>query len=234
METWFTFGETSLSGHFADGPDLKVHTESERIGNCRLVTYAGTACIPACTPTELCVEGECRAWPTRVDHGTLHWVWPDGDKMLEPSALLTYYGTGAASTLGGASINVGGMTLEAPTVDRPKADGDWSEILHSRQAGTDAVLRWTNPVANARVRVYMTDCIGSHGGFAPAEIECEGPDTGELVLPGTFLDTLEAGDWTHGDCGSHTFERYHSGTVVGDDSVRFETVSDAGFFYFPD
>jgi hypothetical protein len=79
----------------------------------------------------------------------------------------------------------------------------------------------------------MTDCTGSHGGFADAEIECEGPDTGELVIPGTFLDALEAGNWGQGECGLHTFDRYHSATPEGDTTVRFETVGPGDVFYFP-
>ena len=80
----------------------------------------------------------------------------------------------------------------------------------------------------------MTDCTGSHGGLAAAELECEGPDTGDLVIPGAFLDVMDAGDWSHGECGSHAFERYHSAALEDDDTVRLETVGDAGFFYRPD
>ncbi|MBT3222533.1 MAG: hypothetical protein HN348_25955, partial [Proteobacteria bacterium] len=97
----------------------------------------------------------------------------------------------------------------------------------------DAVLRWKNPVENARIRLHMTDCLGTHGGLAEAEIECEGPDTGELVIPGKYLDMLDDGDWSHGECGTHTFARYHSAAPEGDDTMRFETIGNEGLFYRP-
>jgi hypothetical protein len=233
MKSYFALGETVLDGYFADGPDRRVHVESDRIGNCRLVTYSPTTCTPTCTDMDLCIAGVCESPPTRVDRGVLRWVWPDGKQTIEPNELLAYYATGAASARGDASITVDGITLKAPTVDSPKPERDLAEVLRNRKPGEDATLRWTNTVTNARVRFHMTDCTGSHGRFAVAEIECEGPDTGELVVPGTFVNTVEAGDWSRGECGVHRFERYFSATPPGDDSVRFETVGDARFFYFP-
>jgi len=232
VETWLDYGETSLSGFFAAGPQPRSHVESQRIGNCRLMTFTASPCDPYCEDS-VCVDGECVDYPDREDRGALDWTWPDGQQTVQPDALLGYYATGSASDTGEVTIEVDGMTLEAPSTERPEQDGDWNNVLSGRNAGEDATLRWKNPYEHARVRVRMTDCIGSHGGLAPAEIECEGPDTGELVLPGAFVDALDAGDWSHGECGSHDFERYHAAAPVGDDTIRFETVSDAGFFYRP-
>lgn len=232
VESWFAYGEGALQGAFADGPPLRLHTESERAGNCRLMTGAVSSCIPACAGTELCVDGTCTPWPERLDRGALEWTWPDGQQTVQPDATLGYYATGAAHEPGVVRVEVGGQSYEAPSTEAPAHDGDWGTVLDERARGADATLRWSNPMLHARVRVHMTDCVGSHGGIAPAEIECEGPDTGSLVLPGPYLDLLEDGDWTHGECGSHTFERYHSATAAGDDTVRVETVSDAGFFWF--
>ncbi len=229
--SWLEFEQTQLQGAFADGPDLRVHEESERIGSCRLMTFEASSCDPVCGDGEQCISGECRAWPERIDRGDLQWTWPDGEQTVSPDGVLGYWATGTTSSAGEVTIAVEDLSLTAPTIAGAEATGDWEQALRMR-AG-DATLRWSNPVLDARVRLHMTDCVGSHGGFAAAEIECEGPDTGELVIPDAFLTELEAGDWSRGECGSHTFERYHSATPEGDDGTRFETIGPSGLFYFP-
>ncbi len=233
VETWFSYGETALSGYFADGPALRHHSESERIGNCRLMTYTASSCTPSCGDEELCIQGECQSWPQGVEHGDLLWVWPDGEKTVSPNGAGSYYASGSASTAGDVSITGDDLDLISPTIDAMEEDGDWARQISSRGAD-DATLRWNNPILDARVRLHMTDCTGSHGGIAAAELECEGPDTGELVIAGAFLDAMDAGDWSHGECGSHDFERYHAAAPEGDDSIRLETVGDGGLFYRPD
>lgn len=47
----------------------------------------------------------------------------------------------------------------------------------------------------------MTTGVATPGGVAHAEIECEEPDTGRLVLPGAFLDRLYETGWACGECG---------------------------------
>ncbi len=228
----FDWNETSLQGAFAEGPAPRAHGESERIGNCRLMTYTPTPCDPVCGDGDQCIDGECVGWPDRVDRGDLLWTWPDGEQTVEPDDLFGYYATGAASTAGDVTIEVDGLVLTAPTIDGPEPVGAWDQAVATRGPG-DATLRWSNPIEDARVRLHMTDCVGSHGGFAAAEIECEGPDTGELVLPDAFLTALEAGDWSRGECGSHTFDRYHAAAPEGAPGTRFETIGPGGFFYFP-
>ncbi|MCO4770294.1 MAG: hypothetical protein KDA24_09715 [Deltaproteobacteria bacterium] len=232
VQTWFEYGETALQGSFADGPPLRFHVESQREGNCRLMTYTAEACTPACVGGEQCIQGQCVAYPERMDRGDLVWTWPDGEETVEPDDLGGYWATGAAETAGEVSISVDGLELEAPTIDAPAEVGSWENALRSR-GNADATLRWSNPILDARIRLHMTDCIATHGGIAAAEIECEGPDTGELIVADAFLDALEAGDWTHGECGSHTFQRYHSAATDGDDTVRFETVGNGGLYYYP-
>jgi hypothetical protein len=233
MTLWFAYEETYLSGQFTDGPSLQFRTESEQIGQCRLLSYTASTCIPICADMDVCIEGECRSWPVRQDRGEIHWMWPDGEQDVAPDALLGYYASGAATEAGEAKISFEELSLSAPTIDSTEAVGDWASIIRARGAG-NAVLEWSNPVEHARVRLFMTDCTGSHGGIGAAELECEGPDTGEMVLPGSFLDALDAGDWTHGECGSHTLERYYAAAPDGDDTIRFETVAETGMFYRPD
>ncbi len=232
VQSWLDYGETQLMGAFADGPRLRFHEESERIGNCRLMTYSASTCDPPCDGDASCVGGECVPWPVREDRGDLSWTWPDGEQMVSPDGALAYFATGATSSEGEVSIEVEGLALAASTVGVPMEDGSWVGAITSRGSG-DATLRWLDPILGARIRLHMTDCTGSHGGFAAAEIECEGPDSGELVLPGAFLDALEAGDWSHGECGSHTFERYHASAADDEPETRLETLAPGSLFYFP-
>ncbi len=232
VQTWIEYGELALEGGFADGPQPYHHTEAERSGSCRLLSYTPSSCEPACEGFDLCIEGECVPWPEYQDRGPLEWTWPDGQQTVEPNDWGGYYATGSASSEGEISIELEDLLLSAPSIERMEADGDWVQAVTSRGDG-DAVLKWSNPIQDARVRLFMTDCQGSHGGMAEAEIQCEGPDTGELVIPGAYLTQLEAGDWTHGECGSHDLERYHAAAPEGDTTTRLETVSDGGFFYFP-
>jgi hypothetical protein len=233
MNIWFDYDQTALWGSFANGPKLMFHTEAERIGHCRLLTYTASSCDPICAGGDVCIDGECESWPTRQDRGELQWLWPDSEQLVAPDALLGYDASGVLTQGGEASITFEEITLKLPTVDRPQENESWTDVILNRGSG-DATLQWTNPAELARVRLYMTDCTGSHGGFGAAELECEAPDTGELVLPGSFLDALDAGDWTHGECGSHSLQRYHSATPIDDTSIRFETIAETGFFYRPD
>ena len=232
VDTWFDYGETQLQGGFADGPQPRHHSEAERSGGCRLLTYSPSSCDPACEDSALCVEGECQPWPEYQDYGPLLWSWPDGEQTVEPTDWYAYWATGSASGEGDVTVELAAFTLSAPTITSMDPVRDWDRVIESRGDG-DAALQWTNPVLDARVRLHMTDCEGSHGGIAAAELECEGPDTGELVIPGSYLSAIEQGDWSHGECGSHTWERYHAATPEGDDTLRFETIGPSGLFWFP-
>ncbi|HUH01046.1 MAG TPA: hypothetical protein VML75_03560 [Kofleriaceae bacterium] len=227
------FDYANLAGVFADGPPLTHHVPAETEGSCRVIRYTPASCDPACTGDESCVAGACTAPPSRRDRGTLAWTWPDGARSVEADGVLAYYAEGGATQHGTTSITVDGLELALPTATQPIHDGDWAQDIEGRGPGADVALRWTNPVEGARVRLHMTDCTGSHGGLAEAELECEGPDTGELVIPGAFLDVMTNADWTRGECGSHTFQRYHR-AVAPAESTRFETIGDGGFFWRPD
>jgi len=233
MTLWFDYGETYLAGQLTDGPALKFQVEAQRIGQCRLLSYTPSTCIPSCEDMDVCIEEACHSWPSREDRGPMEWTWPDGEQTVEPDALLNYFGNGAASESGEASISFDGLQLIAPTIEGVQPDGDWATSIRERGTG-DAALTWSNPTEGARVRLFMTDCEGSHGGIGAAELECEGPDTGELVLPGSFLDALDAGDWTHGECGLHTLQRYYAAAPEDDDTIRFETLAETQMFYRPD
>jgi hypothetical protein len=234
VTTWLSSGETELVASFADAPALRFHRESERIGQCRLMMYEPSSCSPACSGSDACIDAQCRPYPVRVDRGPIDWEWPGGRQTVLASDTLNYHAIGAASTAGDVIVRVDGLTLGAPNDDSLAPDGDWGAAVAARAAASDVTLRWTNPSPGARMRFHMTDCTGSHGGFAAAELECEGPDSGALVLPGAFLDRLDAGEWSRGECGVHTVERYRVASAEGDTGVRLETIARANLFYRPE
>jgi hypothetical protein len=125
--------------------------------------------------------------------------------------------------------------LTTCVVAPPAPIGDWSAAMSGREAGEDVTLTWSDPYDTARVYLRMTTGIGTHGGISPVEIECEGPDTGSLTLPGAFLDLLYDGSyWSCGECGDNRLLRYHATeALVGSTTVQLRTQSPTIFYYRP-
>ena len=238
---YYGWDEVSLAGAFAEAPPLTLRTETAREGSCRLLGSALDRCSPGCEFGQYCIGGTCQDHPDRIDRGALTWTFPGGEQSVDVVDDLLYYNaSGTLTTPWDAehTVRITGTDLDldlaAPAVPPPAAEGDWARELGRRDRGEDVTLTWSDPIQPARVRLFMTDCAGSHGGIGEAELECEGPDTGSLTLPGAFLDALDDADWSHGECGSHALVRYHSSAPEGDDSVRHEVTSKADFFYRPD
>ncbi|GEM_PF-2167986 len=228
---WFS-DEVSFSGGFWDGPPVVLSEEGERIGNCRLMRFTPSFCDPPCAAGQVCLDEQCVDQPELSPQGEVEWSWPEGTMTVAPSVAGNYYAIESNSSEGETSVGVGGVELAVEMVTTLELIGDWGAMLEVRAHGEDLELEWVPDPGPARVRLYMTDCVGSHGGIAAAEIECEGPDSGSLVLPASFLDELfEDGDWSHGECGSHTFERYRAVSGEGLASTRLETVSAISFFF---
>ncbi len=220
-----------LSGQFNDGPAVQFAVESERIGFCKLMTYTPTLCDPPCTNSDVCIASECKAFPMRENRGPLDWSWAGGSMTVQPDSSVSYHGTGTVNAYGEVAVVVEGTTLRVTTGESPMPTSDWGTAISSREQ-SDAVLQWVSPVDGARIKLRMVDCAGSHGGISVSEIVCEAPDTGQLVIPASFLDTLDNGDWSRGECGSHQLIRYQS-DVSADGTIRLESHEVTGFFYRP-
>lgn len=230
---WLAYDSGGLFASFSDSPPVDFQTELEREGSCRLVGFESSFCDAGCEWGEQCVDGECVGEAPREDRGALLWSWPEGSEELQPDDLLGYWGSAQASTVGASEVTVSAITLEAPTLLPVTPDGSWEDALSARAAGEDLTLRWTDPLEDSRVRLHMTDCVGSHGGIGAAEIECEGPDSGALVIPGAYLDALADGDWSRGECGSHALVRYAAAADPQDTGLRYESRASASFFWRP-
>lgn len=234
-------GYIDLVGHVAMAPQPDFHTETERQGACRLLRYDGDTCGAPCDAPTICVDGACIELPAYVSAGevTLRGV---GD---EPIALAqdvthTYYWDSTSDPtltmprLSSAGGEVDDFDLSACPVTAPTPTGDWSALLAARGDGEDVTLTWSDPIATARVYLRMTTGIGTHGGISPVEVECEAPDVGTLVLPGTFLDALYAEGWACGECGGNELIRYHGDETEGSaPTVQLRVTATTNFWHIP-
>jgi hypothetical protein len=244
LRLWAIPDATIFEGAVLDGQRRELHTEAERSGSCRLLTYeAGTFCDPICESPELCVHGTCERFPEPISAGTLSIQLSEQEPFeVEPKALGNYswstedFGSGAVTSVAVTAPGgeADGFELAARLSPAPEPTGDWSELMAQRAAGEDLVLDWSNPVDTARFYLRMTTCVGTHGGISPVEVECEGPDTGKLSIPGAYVDALYAQGWGHGECGGHTLWRYHASQIgCGDSAVQLRAEAPASFYFNP-
>lgn len=228
-----TFNSTNnLSGYFLDGPELQPRIEEQSMGSCKLMHFTLAPCTPACSFDELCVAGTCEPYANRVDKGLLLWTDPAGQTSVDADDTF-FYNADSTVAAGVNTLQVDGETLEIDLSQNADFEvvGDWDANFAERDG--DVVLSWSNPISGTTVRLAMTDCTGSHGGVGEYEIECEGPDTGELTIPGAFLDILDDGAWDRGECGSHRLERAN-GVSSADGTFRFESRRTRHLYYRPD
>ena len=231
-----------LDGRIYDGPTIEFHSEAERQGACRLLTYVSSFCDPACAAGQACVDSECVDYPGLQSVGTVVLGGVGDDVDISPSAEGGYswftdqVGIVALTTV--ELVAPGGVgpafEIAACVPPTPLPSSDWVALLGARADGEDVTLTWSNPVDWARIYLRMTTGIGTHGGISPVEVECEGPDTGSLTIPGSYLDALYAGGWSCGECGGNDLFRYHSREVTSaDHTVQLRVQSSASFWFHP-
>lgn len=229
-----------FSGAIYDAPPLEYHVETARVGACRLVEHTPSVCMPSCTVgVEACIDGSCVPYPGRVGAGDLTLASGGASAVVSPDVGMSYVQVLPAEATEEVSVSTTGgvvspfATTSCPVV-APAAVGDWSMLLDSRLPGADVTLTWSDADPEARVRLHMTTGVATHGGIAHAEIECEGPDTGTLTLPGPFLDVLYSQGWSCGECGGNELQRYRAGGATPDGrDVRFTIQDSAYFWYIP-
>ncbi len=240
---WATTNSVIFRGEVFDGQKVDFHTESERQGLCRLLRYTPSFCTPSCENGEVCIDSSCVAHPTiRPVGNVLLSGIGDTNLTIEPNEADVYYRyiedveTSTLSTVGVSAPGNEGpeFTLTACAVDRPAPTSDWAQLLSDRADGEDVTLRWSDSVEFARIYLRMTTGIGTHGGISPTEIECEGPDTGSLTLPGRYLDALYSAGWSCGECGGNDLFRYHSAEeMTSTNTVQLRVQSSANFWHIP-
>jgi hypothetical protein len=239
LEVYATYAQ--VSGQVLDGPNIIFHTEAERAGPCRLLTYEPTFCPVKCGPDDVCVEGECVPVPLGVSVGAVSVAGIDPEPIvMTPDETASYQWSREAAmtipriTLNAAGEVVEGFALSVCSITAPHPTDDWTALLEARDDGEDITLEWDDPDPGARIYLRMTTGIGTHGGISPVEIECEGPDTGTLTLPGSYLDALYAQGWSCGECGGNEVIRYYVDQAdAGGTPVQLRAEAAATFWYIP-
>lgn len=231
-----------FGGSVHSPPSAGFQTEEAREGQCRLLTFTQSTCTPECDFGSFCIDGACVTPTAAIDAGTLTLTGIVTDPVTaDDGGIGIYYWQsegagpyGTSATLSATGGVTGDFELSVCLPAPLSPISDWSQLLETRAPGEDVTLTWDNPLPGARVYTRMTTGIGTHGGISPVEVECEGPDTGELTLPGAYLDDLFADGWSCGECGDNQLKRYYSDDAdITQGTARFRGETSTYFFYHP-
>jgi len=231
-----------FSGSVHSPPSAGFQTEEAREGQCRLLTFAASICAPECDLGAFCIDGECVTPTAALDAGTITLTDVMSEPVIADDGGIHVYNWssenagpyGDAATLSASGGVTGDFELSVCLPEAMAPTSDWSQLMEARGAGEDVTLAWDNPLPGARVYIRMTTGVGTHGGISPAEIECEGPDTGSLTLPGAYLDELFADGWGCGECGNNDLKRYFSDDAeITQGTARFRGEATTTFYFHP-
>lgn len=218
-----TLGST-IWAEFPQGGTPDWHSETLRVGDCRLLEYEPGFCTPACEG--VCVApDECRPWPQYLSAGTLTFAGLTQPLALDPQFDNRYLSFGSlpmplfqpsssiVATASGADVPsfVAASAAVSPLVSPLRGQ------LVSLADGSDYSVTWQDPTASTRVRVTITKGGVFHGQPSPAIIECDAADTGSLVIPRAIIEAFPlvgVGCPKMIDCSYFSAMRYTTGEVT--------------------
>lgn len=172
--------------------------EAERDDPCRLLRWlTAVPCDPPCPVDETCWGGACIPTPQVVSLGTLTVTGLSSAPFTIEQGTYWYgweeHGAFDAERVevtaaGGVAT---GLELRACVPAPLVPAGDWDALFRERARAQPVTLTWEDPVETARVQLWLApEAHGSQD--LGIWIECDGPDTGELQLPGPWLDEVFA------------------------------------------
>ena len=206
---------------FPFGVFAGFQTETARAGDCRLLEHRPGSCDPPCVAAVCTESGTCVPWLVSASAGTidfdggraaLHlpyddfrgyaWIDPEvAAPAVDECATVTAHAPGdAAPRFELAAIGVGALP--------PDTIGLALEVSDD----ADARVTWPAWGSDARVRLRLVSPNRGHGTPSAAIIECDVPDTGELVVPRELIAHLPPShdDYCAGyDCPASELVRYH-------------------------
>lgn len=188
------------------GPDPSFHVVSQEEGACRHLEARTGFCDPACAAGEACnADDVCFPYPELVSGGTLT-IEGLGDPIeIEPEDWSpgTYVGPWdlpvdlfdesdvVLARLAGDTFPA--VSLEAKGV--APIDGEIRDTGFEMRGGADAQVTWTpGPDPDACIRFVLNGPNRRHGAPLDHVIECEGPDTGSLVVPQAIVEAFPIGE----------------------------------------
>ncbi len=230
------FRYSRVSAFFAAAPPPLYHTETMRVGSCRLLEFEPASCEPFCDG--ICVDTNvCEPFPTYSHVGSIVMDGLNVPVDLIADMPYNYYyprnlpipedlfahgaeisATASGNELPGFSVSTVGVGDLVPDFTGYNVTGD---------NGADYTFTWTPGGGDARVRLTLNSPNEGHGQPYSAIIECDGPDNGSLTIA---REIIEAFPETQGlaicvsiDCPPSTLVRYQRGLVeVG--QLEFELV----------
>jgi hypothetical protein len=211
-----------------EAPLPYLWVETGRIGACRLLEMEIPRCDPDCAWPDTCLDTDvCGPFPGRLSAGDLQF---DGLPGVGTVAVTDpdggWYAPAAPERLPGPDEVV---TVEAAGGELPPFSASTCGVdplvlvgTPAWEAGVDLALAWTGIDEGSRVRAYFASDWAHR--LTPEIVECDGPDTGSLVVPAALLDGVMQGSWSCGSCIlRHVVSRYRADET---DGVRFEVHAD--------
>jgi hypothetical protein len=218
----------------ADAPTF--HREAMREGACRLLTFEAAFCEPFCNG--VCVdENVCEPFPTWVSAGDVVVTGLKAPLRLEADQTLGFYnptsfpipedlfdaGDPISATAEGDVVPA--FTLAAQGVAPLESEVGPDLVMVD---GQDLEVTWTPAGGGDRIRLTLNSPNQGHGLPYRGIIECEGDDTGSLIVPRALIDTFPAsfgaGICVSIDCPPSQLVRYRAGRVDPDGAGDIELV----------
>lgn len=222
---------------FFAGPPNEVYATIMTEGACRMLGYDPGFCTDFCTEGYCGSDDQCHAFPTRVSAGTIVVDGLGFSLSLVPTAGINWYQPSPAQLPGelfdtGTTVDVSAAGAVFPGFELSAfgtspvdvgLGGSQSDELRIEN-GADAIVSWTPADSGARVRLTIrSTTAGGHGQPLSRIIECDGPDSGELVIPRQLVEAFPAMERTEMcvaiDCPPSSFLRYHSAVEPAGDGV---------------
>jgi hypothetical protein len=191
------------SGWFFSGlAPQRQHVSAEE-GDCVLYEWEPSFCDPACT-TGLCDDGECHAYPRYLSAGAIQVSIAGGDPIeVDPDApsfwgmeyratLASPPGPGDEVSVCATGADTAGFAADLQAVGPLDGDLVPEDRVFPLADGGDRRLSWSGAEAGARVRLTLNADNEAHGLPFRAILQCDAPDTGELVVPQALIEAFPA------------------------------------------
>ncbi len=193
-------GYTRVDGAVQDTVDpYEISNEAGSAGSCRLLTPPVYACPVGCAASrEVCgPAGECLRKPVARDLGTVRFRGLAVPHELEPNDTTKHYASPAQSLPHPGFAPGADIRAVTGGGDYPRFElrgwGVSPLVVQSSSvriaAGMDVPLSWQAPVEAGPAHVHVELNINRHGSSS-AWVECDFPDNGAGVIPGTLIDGL--------------------------------------------
>lgn len=222
------------------------HTQTMASGACRLLEFEIVQCTPACPFDQYCDSNNtCQPFPGWQSAGDIElgglkanvtlrdmggYYYPEGPL---PADLYDDGDTITASASGDAFPAFDLSATGVAPID-VELSGEMSDELRLTDGG-DVTVSWGTADPGTRVRLWLPTPNNSHGAPSNFVIECEGPDTGSLVIPRAiveaFPDNPRAEICAGHDCPLSWFMRYTADTQsTANGDIRLVVADSHNFF----